>query len=133
VANREELLQKLIIGGHVNVHERHSLDVVGRREVAKIVKSLLLRQGRFPGKRPTTAVYEGATMFLLPGGVRITWQRAYASDPFNVAQSRTEDFENIDLAVEAYIRSEWSAGIDGIALGNDIARAHRERATSDKQ
>jgi len=116
MGERTDLLMKLLIDGHVNVTERQALGVVGRQEVAEIVKSLLRQHGVFPDRRGAKAVYEGATLSRIPSGVQITWERAYPWNPFTVAESRTELFEELDTAVEKFINSEWKAGIDGVKL-----------------
>jgi hypothetical protein len=116
MGERTDLLMKLLIDGHVNVTERQALGVVGRQEVAEIVKSLLRQHGVFPDLRGAKAVYEGATLSRIPSGVQITWERAYPWNPFTVAESRTELFEELDTAVEKFINSEWKAGIDGVKL-----------------
>ena len=113
---RFRLLEKLILEGHVNVTERQSLGVVGRVEVAEILKSFLLRDGAFPFPREGRAVYEGATITSLQSGAKITWERGYPWDPSRIADRRIELFTEIDSAVEAFIDSEWGAGIDGIML-----------------
>ena len=116
MGERTDLLMKLLIDGHVNVTERQALGVVGGQEVAEIVKSLLRQHGVFPDHRGAKAVYEGATLAQTPSGAQITWERAYPWNPFTVAESRTELFEELDTAVEKFINSEWKAGIDGVKL-----------------
>jgi hypothetical protein len=114
--DRQDLLRKLVIYGHVNVPERQTLGIVRRQEVKELVKSLLLIHGSFPFEREGRAVYEGATLNRNTTGIVIIWRRAYAWDPFTLAESRTETFIDLDAAVERFVESEWSSGIDGISL-----------------
>jgi hypothetical protein len=110
------LLKKLVVHWHVNVAERTVLGSVARQEVASLVKSILLTDGVFPDKDREGVVYEGAILARSSSGIQITWSRAYAWDPFTLAERRVEAFSDIDSAVEAFIDSEWKTGIDGIAL-----------------
>jgi hypothetical protein len=113
---RTMLLKKLVVHWHVNVAERTVLGSVARQEVASLVKSILLTDGVFPDKDREGVVYEGAILARSSSGIQITWSRAYAWDPFTLAERRVEAFSDIDSAVEAFIDSEWKTGIDGIAL-----------------
>lgn len=113
---RTALLWKLIVRGHLNVYERQLLGKVNRDEVARILKQILFRNGIFPEIAREGAVYEGACIERSSSGARITWRRAYPWDPTALAESRTQDFPNIDSAVEVFMDSEWKPGIDGIAL-----------------
>ena len=114
--DRANLQQKLVFSGHVNVAEKQTLGAVSKREVAEIVKSHLRVHGVFPDHREAKAVYEGATLTQASSGTQITWVRAYPSDPFTVAERRTEYFEDVNAAIHKFVETEWSAGIDGIEL-----------------
>jgi hypothetical protein len=116
MTERARLLEKLVVEGHVNAAERMSLGMVNRDEVANVLKLLVLQHGAFPIRRRRNAVYEGATITSDPPELKITWERVYPLDPFTVAQRRVEVFAEIDTAIERFIDSEWSAGIDGIAV-----------------
>lgn len=116
MSERSGILRKLVIDGHVNVAERQILGQVYRREVAQIVKEFLETNERFSNHEVGGAVYEGATLIKAPSGARITWQRAYAWDPFTVAESRTEEHPDLDIAIERFITTEWAEGIDGVSV-----------------
>jgi hypothetical protein len=116
LSQRNVLLQKLVVDGHLNVVDRRGLAEVSRAEVTELVKSLLHQHGVFPNVSENGAVYEGAKLTLSPAGIQITWQRAYPWDPFTVAECRTQHFTDVETAVDAFIQSEWSSGIDGIKL-----------------
>jgi hypothetical protein len=115
MTKRTALLTKLIVNGHVNVAERRALGIVSRREVAEIVKSIVVRDGSFPLHSPNQA-YEGAVLALVPSGAEIIWQRTYPWDPNKIAERRGKAFTEIDQAIQEFIDSEWGRGIDGIAL-----------------
>ncbi|MGA2352679.1 MAG: hypothetical protein ABSF70_19760 [Terracidiphilus sp.] len=116
MSERSDILKKLVVNGHVDVTERHVLGVVGKQEVAEVVKLLLWMNGVFPDHRGAKGVYEGATLVQARDGVQITWERAYPRDPFTVAERRTESIKEVDTAIEKFIESEWSDGIDGVKL-----------------
>ena len=113
---RAPLLEKLVVEGHLNVAERISLGIVTRDELADVLKSVVLQHGAFPTRPRGNVVHEGATITRDASGLKITWERAYPLDPFTVAQRRVEVFVEIDSAIETFIDSEWSAGIDGIKV-----------------
>jgi hypothetical protein len=113
---RSQLLRKLVVDGHLNVAERRALGEVGIQEVRDLVMSLLMQNGVFPNHGTSKAVYEGATLALGDSNVQITWQRHYAWDPCQVAESRSEIFATADAAIERFLESEWRTGIDGIKL-----------------
>jgi hypothetical protein len=70
--DRANLLQKLVLSGHVSVAERQALGAVTKQEVAEIVKSNLLLHGAFPDHRGSKVVYEGATLTKASSGAQIT-------------------------------------------------------------
>jgi hypothetical protein len=113
---RARLLEKLVVERLVNVAERMTLGMVTRDEVSNVLKSLVLQHGAFSIRPRGNTDYEGATITSDPSGLKITWERAYPLDPTTVAQRRVEVFVEIDAAIETFIDSEWSAGIDGIAV-----------------
>jgi hypothetical protein len=117
MTERQELLKKLVVHGHLNVSERHALGSVGRQEVVGLVKTLLLAHDAFPLRIESKAIYEGAILRRTPSGAEITWRRAYPSAPFTIAESRTETFPDIDAAVRKFAETEWKSDIDGIKLG----------------
>ena len=116
ITERNFLLNKLVIHGHVNVAERNVLGFIKKQEVADIVKSLLLSHGVFPTHVENGAVFEGPRLFCQESGAQIKWERAYSWDPSTVAERHIESFSDIDSAVQAFIDSAWKRGIDGVLL-----------------
>jgi len=113
---RNVLLAKLLIEGHINVPERLILGAVTREEVKHLLKALLSAEGSFPKLNEGRAIYEGATLALTAAGAEITWTRAYPWDPFTLAEKAAKTFLEGDAAIDAFIDSEWSKGIDGVRL-----------------
>lgn len=116
VSERTFLLNKLVVEGHINVAERLSLGVVRRKEIAEIVRTLLLRDGTFPLRPETRAIYEGPRLIRKDSEIQIVWERAYPWDPFTVAEKRSVAFAETDAAIQTFIDSAWDSGIDGIPL-----------------
>jgi hypothetical protein len=98
------------------VAERHVLGVVHESELLEVIKSVLAKQGAFPERRQGSLMYEGAVIMTDTGQPEITWERLHPTHPTIVAQRRRETFTDLDSAIRAYIDSEWSRGIDGIAI-----------------
>jgi hypothetical protein len=120
---REQIVQKLVTTGHLSVSERYSLGTacVVLSQVAGVVTDTLTATGFFPSiARPWqngTVVHEAAVVRKLPSGaIRLHLQRASATDPFDLLEQKTIDFADLKTAVEAFIRTEWPAGIDGIPI-----------------
>jgi hypothetical protein len=126
MGERERLLEKLVSRWHVDVAERHALGRVQPAEVAATVRSLFLSSKRFPkdAREADTSsmepIYAGTVMtYIASGQVRITWQRPLANDPSKLALTRRRVYPTVELAVDAFISSEWPQGIVGIALDSD--------------
>lgn len=113
---RAAILKKLVVGGHINVAERRILEPVSRMEVKQLLKSLLSADGSFPIQKQSRAIYEGARITLISSGAEITWTRPYAWDPIALAEKATRTYSEIDTALDSFIESEWSKGIDGVNL-----------------
>jgi hypothetical protein len=122
-ANREALLEKLLVSQHLNVPERQTLgsDGVSFAEVAAVVKRLFERDGVFPPAarswKSGEVVFEG--FFLVKrfnGRVEMAWQRSNPIRPNELADHDCSEYDNLDEAVSKFIEKAWSKGIDGIAL-----------------
>jgi len=120
---REDLLLKLVTTLHLSVPERNALGAapISVHEVARVVKNQLERNGVFPiaakdwqlGER----VFEGFFLVKRPHrGVRLTYQRHQPISPNVLADHKSWEYANVDGAISRFIRSEWSNGIDGIAI-----------------
>ena len=117
---RTALLEKLVREQHINVAERLSLGAIAEGEVARTLKTHLLRHGVYPLRPEHVAVYEGATILTKPSGFQITWERGYPWDPHTVAERHVEVFTSIDIAIKVFMESEWKSGIDGIQITSKV-------------
>lgn len=122
-ANREALLEKLVVSQHLNVPERQTLgsDAVSFAEVADVVKRLFERNGVFPPAarswKPGEVVFEGFFLVKRPDGkVEMAWQRSNPIRPNELADHGSSEYDNLDEAISQFIENGWSKGIDGIAL-----------------
>lgn len=113
---RTLLLRKLVVDRHLNVAERQIVTPVRKREVAAILHSILRRDSVFPAEGREGFAYEGAIIGMRSTGAQITHSRNHAVRPRIVAERHIERYENLDAAIEAFIDSEWSTGIDGVTL-----------------
>jgi hypothetical protein len=122
-ANREALLEKLVVSQHLNVPERQTLcsDTVSVAEVAAVVKRLFQRNGVFPPAarswKSGEIVFEGFFLVKRPNGkVEMAWQRSNPIRPNELADHGSSEYDNLDEAVSNFIENAWSEGIDGVAL-----------------
>lgn len=120
---REQLIEELVSTMHLNVLERAALatNSVRYSEVAAVVERVLEDAGYFPPNAPPwhegNVVHEGAILQKLSGGgFRLTFQRGHPIAPTVLAEQKESDFQDAGAAIEAFIRSEWPKGIDGIAI-----------------
>jgi hypothetical protein len=114
--DREELIDRLITTGHLNVPDRKSLAHLGRNEVFAAVRVRLERDGFFPPNAGIEGwVYEGPFIRRSENrryvGIN---QRSRACDPRVVAETAQRSFDDIEAAVNWYIDAEWGSSIDGI-------------------
>ena len=123
MSEREQLIEKLVTTMHLNVPERATLSStsVSYTEVARVIQRILKETGYFPpDARPWkegTIVHEGAILqSLSEGRFRLTLQRSHAIEPQVLAARRESDFKDASAAIEAFIKSEWPEGIDGIGI-----------------
>ena len=121
--DRNMLIGKLVITGHLNVPERLALgsQPLNMSEVAAVVISVLKETGSFPEKANLwiqgQIVDERAILQKLPDGkLRLIQQRANPIDPTVLDQQKLTDFSDVESAVKSYINTEWGGGIDGIPI-----------------
>jgi hypothetical protein len=120
---REALVEKLVVGLHLNVPERQLLgsDCVSVEEVAVVVKRLFEQDGHFPQIarlwQPGELCFEGFFLLMLPDGkVQMAWQRSNPINPTELAEQSSSEYSDLDEALSVFIESEWPRGIDGIPL-----------------
>lgn len=122
MTNRETLIEKLVVSQHLNVAERQ---VLGSRlsveEVAAAVKRVFEQNGMFPPHarfwKPGKSVFEGFFLVKRPHGrVEMACQRSSPTNPTELAEQGSTEYEDVDEAVSTFIDKEWSNGIDGIRV-----------------
>ena len=120
---RKQLIEKLVRTGHLNVPERLALGSakIYSTEVAEVVMRLLEDTGSFPENVKPWAqgrvVHEGAMLQKSSDQkIRLILQRHHPLSPTVLAEQKVTDFADAQAAVEAFIRAEWSANIDGIPI-----------------
>ena len=120
---RMQLIEKLVRTGHVNVPERLALGSakIYSTEVAEVVTRVLEETGSFPENVKPWAhgrvVHEGAMLQKSSDQkIRLIQQRHHPLSPTVLAEQKVIDFAEAQAAVEAFIRAEWSANIDGIPI-----------------
>jgi len=123
MSQREQLIEKLVTAMHLSVPERISFSskTVRHSEVAAVVARVLRDTGSFPANvkpwRKGDVVHEGNTLQKLSDArIRLTLQRGHPIAPQLLASKNESDFEDARSAIEAFIKSEWPNGIDGIAI-----------------
>jgi hypothetical protein len=119
--SRQELIDRLVTTGHLNMPERKSLGQISRGEVFAAVRVMLDWNVVFPPNAANAAsegyVYEGPQIRRSSDGRYLgIWQRASVHDLRTVAESTSRWFGGADAAVEWYIDTEWGSSIDGIPL-----------------
>jgi hypothetical protein len=120
---RMQLIEKLVRTGHLNVPERLALGsaTINSTEVAEVVTRVLEDTGSFPeNAKPWEqghAVHEGAMLQKSSDQkIRLILQRHHPLSPTVLAEQKVTDFREAQAAVEAFIRAEWPANIDGIPI-----------------
>ena len=120
---REQLIEKLVRTGHLNVPERLALGTakIYSTEVAKAVTRVLEETGSFPENvKPWMqghVVHEGAMLQKdSDHKIRLILQRHHPLSPTVLAEQKVTDFREAQAAVEAFIRAEWPVTIDGIPI-----------------
>jgi hypothetical protein len=115
---RDELIDRLVTSGHLNVPDRKDLGHITRTEICEAIRARLEKHGFFPPNAGVTGfVYEGAQLRCLDDGSYLTInRRASVHNPRLVAESTEQRYEDVDAAINWYIDSEWGASIDGIAI-----------------
>jgi hypothetical protein len=120
---REQLIEKLVNTGHLSVPERLALGstMVYSSEIAAIVTRVLNDTGSFPQNAKSWqqghVVYEGGILHKSSGGkIRLVRQRSHPIAPAVLADQKATDFDDVQSAVKAFMRSEWPKDIDGVRI-----------------
>ena len=117
---REELVLKFLVQYYLDGsdHAEFGSDTVSLAEMATAVKGVLETHVYFPPLakpwEPGEASYEGAFLEKLEGHrFRVHRQLSYAGNPGECAERTTQDYDDFDSALKAYLQSEWGEAFDG--------------------
>lgn len=117
---REELVLKLLTQYYLNVPDQAAFgsNTISLAELATAVGDALKTNVHFPPHakpwEPGESCYEGALLEKLEGHrFRIYCQRSYADNPGVCAQQTSEDYEDFESALKAYLHAEWGGAFDG--------------------
>jgi len=118
-----EILQKLLISGHINVFERQEFadNRISVAEIMTFIKSWIKTSNCFPPNisiwSPGKPVYEGAILEKLnEEKYLLHYQRSHAIEPTILAESHIEEYTNLDSAIMKLIKTNWGSNIDGIII-----------------
>ena len=94
---------------------------VSVEESAAAVKRVFEQNGMFPPHarfwKPGKSVFEGFFLVKRPHGrVEMACQRSSPTNPTELAEQGSTEYEDVDEAVSTFIDKEWSNGIDGIRV-----------------
>ena len=120
---RTKLVEKLVTELHLSAPERAALSTksIGYSEVATVITRVLNETGYFPpNARPWQegkVLHEGAILQKLSNGrFRLIIQSSHPTAVKELAAKKERDFVLARNAIRAFVRSEWSKGIDGIRI-----------------
>jgi hypothetical protein len=119
-AKREELVLKLLTQYYLNVSDQAAFgsDTVSLLELATAVGDALKTNVYFPPSarpwEPGEASYEGAFLEKLGSHCfRVHCQRSYADNPGACAERTSQDYDDFESALKAYLQTEWRGAFDG--------------------
>jgi len=120
---RAVLIAKLVDTGHLNVPERKALgpSAITFPEIRSAMELILHQHGWFPSNsgihNSSAPVFEGHFIERV-SDVRflLHYQRSQAIAPYQLAESTSEEFSDLDTAARTYLDREYQNAIDGIPL-----------------
>jgi hypothetical protein len=126
---REELVLKLLTQYYLDVPDQAEFgsNTVSLAELATVVRDALKMNVYFPPQakpwEPGESSYEGAFLEKLEGHrFRVHCQRSYADNPGVCAQRTSQDYDNFESALRAYLRAEWRAAFDGECIAMKLSQ-----------
>ncbi len=121
--SREVVINKLIKTGHLNVLERKELVnlSVTFEEILICVENLLKENKFFPTEarlwEPGQSVWEDALIEKLNSRkYRLHLQRSHPLNPYQLAESKYNDYHDINSVLREFISIYWGNDIDGIPI-----------------
>jgi hypothetical protein len=120
---RKELISKLITTGHLNVLERKELEnlSVSFEEILMCIKNILEEHKFFPVDarpwEPGLSVWENSLIEKLNfGKYRLHLQRSYPLNPYQLAEIKHDDYNDLNSVLQEFVRIYWGKDIDGIPI-----------------
>lgn len=117
---REELVLKLLIDYYLTAPDQAELgsNTVSLAELRAILSRVLKTSVYFPPSakpwEPGEASYEGAFLEKLDNHhFRVHCQRSYADNPGACAERTSQEYDDFESALKAYIEAEWQGAYDG--------------------
>lgn len=121
----QQLLQKLVLSGTLNVLERKILGGFGKlpvpkADVTEVIKEILEEHSIFPAiarEGSDGTIYEGFLIEIIAQNrIRLQVQRPSIFNPAEMAQKKDWEFHEMTAGIQKFIELEWPNGIDGIPL-----------------
>jgi len=117
---REDLVLKLLTQYYLDAPDQAEFGsaTVLLSELATVVKEALETNVYFPPQakpwEPGEASYEGAFLEKLGGNrFRVHCQLSYANNPGACAERKSQDYDDFEPALRAYLQAEWPEAFDG--------------------
>ena len=113
----EDLIQKLVETGHLNVPERQelSLKIVPGTAVIRAIANAVKPYGKYPGDVNATDNFEGICLEKQPDGkYMVTVKAEYSMNRFGTLEERA--FADIKMASEFAAKRNFKNNIDGIEI-----------------
>ena len=119
-SRREDLVLKLLTEYYLNVNDQSEFGskTVSLAEMAAAVRGALEMNAYFPLSakpwEPGEASYEGAFLEKLDNHhFRVHCQRSYADNPGACAERTSQEYDDFESALKAYLEAEWQGAYDG--------------------
>jgi hypothetical protein len=117
---REDLVLKLLTEYYLNTPDQAEFgsDTVSLAELTAAVGDALKTNVYFPPSakpwEPGEASYEGAFLEKLGGNrFRVHCQCSYADNSGACAERTSQNYDNFESALRAYLQAEWGGAFDG--------------------
>lgn len=113
----EDLIQKLVETGHLNVPERQELglNIVPGTAVIHAIENVVVTRGKYPTDLDVTDDFDGVCLESKPGGkYLVTVKAEYSYNRFKTFEEKT--FTEIRAAAEFAARKLFKDNIDGIGV-----------------
>lgn len=123
MTNRQQLIRRLLTSLHLNMLDRKEFieKAIKLNEIKLIIQQDLEDKKVFPSD--ATIWEEGQPVFeghflkkTTDNKYKLYWQRHQAENPYKLAESHEEDYNDFDKIVDDYIKREYNYNIDGLKI-----------------